>query len=501
MTVISEEFSGEITVASTIVDYLSSGLYENPAACLKELVNNSYDADAELVRVFVKPDADAIVIEDDGDGFTAAEFRAHFSRIARSTKRDDSDVTAKGRKKIGKIGIGFIAANEICDLLEVHSTRRGSTELMKVVIDFAVMREPAEARRASGSEDVKKADYRGTIDEVGEAEHFTRLFLTRVRGRAAEVLAGAKPKSGGSAAGSLYGLNPASVKEVLAGPGLSSWSELDAYSETRLQIAANVPIDYHDGFVRSKRHLAKLAPFVERTKALGFRVEYDGAEVRKPVVFSGAPSDSIVSVFDREGEHIQVSGYFFAEHGTLRPTELNGVLIRIREAAVGSWDPTFLGFPRQINTLFQRWTSGEVWVSDELEEAMNIDRRTLRETHPAYVELQRIVHSEVRDITDRARRELYGAHAEERRRDKASQQSDLLREAISDAAVGLPKAAGSRVERTLDEALAHARSNELVKRFTVGALFELIVDVAEEVLDPLDRERFLSALMARVFKR
>jgi len=35
------EFDGEIRVASRIVDYLSSGLYKSPAACLKELINNA----------------------------------------------------------------------------------------------------------------------------------------------------------------------------------------------------------------------------------------------------------------------------------------------------------------------------------------------------------------------------------------------------------------------------------------------------------------------------
>ena len=55
-----EPFKGKIRVASGIVNYLSSGLYHSPAACLKELVNNSYDADATEVNVFVKPDANRI---------------------------------------------------------------------------------------------------------------------------------------------------------------------------------------------------------------------------------------------------------------------------------------------------------------------------------------------------------------------------------------------------------------------------------------------------------
>src|SRR5688572_12355851 len=104
----SDTFSGEIVVASRIVDYLSSGLYESPAACLKELVNNSYDADAKLVNIFVKPDADRIIIEDDGLGISKEEFVKHFSRVSESYKREGATKTPSGRPIIGKIGIGFI---------------------------------------------------------------------------------------------------------------------------------------------------------------------------------------------------------------------------------------------------------------------------------------------------------------------------------------------------------------------------------------------------------
>src|SRR3954447_5017748 len=73
----AESFDGAIKVASRIVDFLSSGLYETPAACLKELVNNSYDADAKTVHVLVKPDAARIIVSDDGTGFSREEFVQH----------------------------------------------------------------------------------------------------------------------------------------------------------------------------------------------------------------------------------------------------------------------------------------------------------------------------------------------------------------------------------------------------------------------------------------
>ena len=96
-------FQGEIRVAARIIDYLSSGLYQTPAACIKELINNSFDADARHVAIFVKPDADRIIIEDDGEGLSKAEFQTHFAQIAESQKRSSGESTISGRRKIGKI--------------------------------------------------------------------------------------------------------------------------------------------------------------------------------------------------------------------------------------------------------------------------------------------------------------------------------------------------------------------------------------------------------------
>lgn len=168
---------------------MSSGLYESPAACLKELVNNSFDADARHVDIFVKPDADRIIVQDDGEGMDRAEFQAHFDRIAESHKRDEYDTTNSGRPKIGKIGIGVIAANELCEKMEIFSTKAGSTELLHVTIDFEEMRKPVHLRKQEGG-DVVKADYFGEVLPTEKSDHYTHIYLTSVRGETKEILAG-----------------------------------------------------------------------------------------------------------------------------------------------------------------------------------------------------------------------------------------------------------------------------------------------------------------------
>lgn len=190
------EFEGEIKVASRIVDHLSSGIYKSPAACLKELIDHSYDADALNVHVSVKPDADRIIVHDDGTGFSRAEFEAHFSRISESRKRENSDSTTSGRPKIGRIGIGFIAANELCENLEIYSTRIDSEELLHVTINFKMIRTDTAERRRDGS-DFAKADYVGEILPANPDDHHTTLILREIRGEARDLLRSRRTKSAG----------------------------------------------------------------------------------------------------------------------------------------------------------------------------------------------------------------------------------------------------------------------------------------------------------------
>jgi len=95
-------------------------------------------------------------------------------------------------------------------------------------------------------------------------------------------------------------------------------------------------------------------------------------------------------------------------HGVIRPQELQGLLIRIRNAAVGDYDKSFFGFSPSIGRLFQSWISSEIMADDRLEDAMNIDRRTLRDAHPAYVELQKAIHNHLEKFIKEVRDKIYG---------------------------------------------------------------------------------------------
>jgi hypothetical protein len=87
---------------------------------------------------------------------------------------------------------------------------------------------------------------------------------------------------------------------------------------------------------------------------MGFSVFIDGTELRKPIVFE-KDRVSIVREFKYNGKHVNARGYFYAQHGIVNPAELRGVLIRVRDAAVGGYDGKFLKFSPTTSALFQNW--------------------------------------------------------------------------------------------------------------------------------------------------
>jgi anti-sigma regulatory factor (Ser/Thr protein kinase) len=493
------EFSGEIVVASRIVDSLSSGLYESPAACLKELVNNAYDADAEQVAIYVKPDADEIVIEDDGVGMSRDEFIRHFSRISESHKRDEGDTTtAFKRPKVGKIGIGFIAANELCDVMDIESTKKGSTELLVVSIDFAAMRLDPTERRVEGDIDaVRKGDFYGHLETAPQNDHYTRVFLRQVRGDSRRILVSQERQSLEGVAASIYGKNPDSVVKLLR--GLKSWSDLDRYSQTFLGVALNVPVRYPDGWLPAELE-ARVADLTEQVKALHFDVEYDGTMMLKPTVFPDSDG-RLLRRFSFDGKHVSAEGYFVAFHGALRPRELQGVLLRIRHAAVGTYDGSFLNYPIAESQLFKNWISGEIWTDDGLEAAMNIDRKTLRVTHPAYVELQDAFHKWFSRFLLEVRKELYARESGSRRLLSASEEEKRIASVLHTTHV--PSSAAKTVQEAWPSPAGPSDKRavrRLTRKYSVGELYEIVLDVAAAHMDKATFAGFVEELTERLRK-
>jgi hypothetical protein len=499
---------GEVRVASRIVDYLSSGLYDSPAACLKELVNNSYDADATEVYLNVKPLARTVTLEDNGSGMTAKVFEEHFQKIADSRKRLDSDLTSQlRRRKIGRIGIGFVAANELCDVMRIESTVAGSDELLDVSVNFGVMRADAAERRGDDGSLVK-GDYEGDVLQTDVDRHFTRVTLSELREPAQDALIRSTPEPSQNQVFSLYGLSPAHIRELLASDTFTTWSDFDLYSQTQLHVALNVPVAYHDrwlGLSAAKRTdpLRRIErQFSERASSLKFKVLYDGTELRKPTLLRATRKAFVAKRLHYEGEAVSYDGYLFAGHGGVVPKELQGVLLRIRETAVGEYSHDLLDFPAARGSLVQRWVSAEIYASDELEDAMNIDRSTLRSTHPAYVELRLSFHQFLGDFLGEVRTQLYQAASRARRQESAEIAGQTILNELQKLGTSQKYPASSlrSIAKAIEEQLADTPTS-LVRKLTASEAFLVFIDAVGDTLPPKLGSQLLASVAQELFNR
>ncbi|MFH1224228.1 MAG: ATP-binding protein [Candidatus Diapherotrites archaeon] len=117
----------EVRISYRIIDLFSNGLYKSPNKAIEELVSNSFDAGATTTHVILSPEDlksgdNAIAVIDNGIGMDKQGLEEHW-QIGVSRKRDDNYPAPKGRKQIGRFGIGklatYVLANELTHVTKV----------------------------------------------------------------------------------------------------------------------------------------------------------------------------------------------------------------------------------------------------------------------------------------------------------------------------------------------------------------------------------------------
>jgi uncharacterized protein (TIGR02391 family) len=168
----SEEL--EMTFDPNTIEHLGVRMYSTLPPVLAELIGNAYDADADLVEIVLK-DADGdkeIVIRDTGVGMTFDEINDKFLRIGRARREEDGDlVSPKGRKAIGKKGLGKLAFFGIAHEI-IISTRKGGKRNIFLMDWDSIKHSPDR-------------NYKPTILEKDQpcppSDHGTELTLRRIQ--------------------------------------------------------------------------------------------------------------------------------------------------------------------------------------------------------------------------------------------------------------------------------------------------------------------------------
>ncbi len=140
-----------------------------------------------------------------------------------------------------------------------------------------------------------------------------------------------------------------------------------------------------------------------------------------------------------------------------------------------------------------------VWADDRLEDALNIDRKTLRIAHPAYVELQEAVHDHLSKVIKTARSKLYEKGSAVRKQEQAERVVESFETFASEQLAPIDKGMARQVVAGWRRAqeTGDIRS-QLLRKFNVVELYEVVVDVARDLLKPAELAEFLKRLTKRI---
>lgn len=445
-----------IYLSAKVFGHLSQGLYRTPAGAIKELISNSFDADAPLVRIHTGfPRFETLSCEDNGTGMSEDEFRRLMNRgIGTSYKRSSTaDITeVYKRPLIGRLGLGILSLAQICTRFDILSHHKASKTAFRATIQFPpYTRQEMDkiAKRLSGGDDddqILGGQYQLDKVQYDPAKNGVRVFTKYLRESFRKRMRTTLPRFANK---QTFGVaDPYKTFQTYLGaiysvPPVQSLNLVSDYDQLLFGLALAAPLPFIEDC-----NLVVQLPMISNRQAellnFKFQVQVDnlllahpvwlpsdreghtakecrlaGSEKKRFELIDGPVKESCsvaqhkVTVRNSDlqfnlyeikyandnvaGNPLQFNGYLFQQTGRLYPRDIQGVLIRLQNVAIGKYDNSMLTYPYAEGPRYSM-VSSELFVQRGFEDALNIDRDSFNELHPHYIRAQSYVHSLLHDL-------------------------------------------------------------------------------------------------------
>jgi hypothetical protein len=506
-----EPVNTTLTTNERVLARITDGIYRQPASALRELISNAYDADAtEVIILTDAPQFESITVRDDGDGMSANTLAHMLKNIGGSAKRTtdgkDLNITAvntnfsrKGRKLIGKLGIGLFAVAQFTRHFVVITKQKN--DKYRTVADITLG--AIEGERITKAKTDDRSDkpeietgkariYRERVSRDEYESHGTEIRLVDLLPRTKAELASmdwwarldfqnqqnpedidheTKLDPPKFHIGRIDLKNPGKLLEQESAPWEVTSAALekfrsfvdsvreqaftvrelvdleklcDRYLQTIWTLALASPIDYLQShpfdledddvmFFRlsntlrgQSTQLSLKRKETPRTamkltaggKHGGFRVEIDGVQLARPIVFESQPKGTAALTTpllfvgacreefkgkprELSGGPLEFEAYLFWTPKVV-PTQHQGVLIRVGNATGALFDRTFMGYPVSEQTRLRQITA-EIFIKEGFEAAINLDRESFNYSHPHYQFVLKWLHSAIRQLANKSK--------------------------------------------------------------------------------------------------
>ncbi|MDA8055072.1 MAG: ATP-binding protein [Thermoplasmatales archaeon] len=432
-------------VSVQIIKLISSGLYRSPASAIKELISNSFDADAHNVNIefhfsYDKSGnlfLDYIRIVDDGSGMDLKTLEYIFTHIGGSSKSTKEEKTPGGRDIIGRLGIGMLSVAATCRSFIVRTKKKNEEreysasislsffddllQLTRTMDKFSIGNVALTSRSVTGFEQytiIEIHDFRppflSNILERVDDSYFFQTILTLnskrpVEEQYQEYFEGYLEKL--SFEEKLL-VTPV-LDQIIATVGLMSPVEYLVNGPVRSKITIgdgsvrDIPGTGEDNYLYIKEKLRKLDFTVTaqldvdyqgegsrntRNKFKIFKpllypskrdIEEKGIDKLDPYVYVLEPKDTVIENEPGEVVDTQIRGYVYHQNARILPHEYRGMLFRVYNVAIGDYFKDELRLYSEDPVVLHQ-TMVEVYLDKGFQTIVNLDRESLFEGARTY---------------------------------------------------------------------------------------------------------------------
>lgn len=419
---------GEIEVSKKTLLHISEGIYRTVGSSIKELISNAFDANATAITINTNyPSFDILTCQDNGEGMTEVEFlRIVQGGIGDSKKAEVQSHT--NRPLIGKLGIGILAIAQVCRSFTIISHHKNSKSAFKGKMIFRTDVDKV-AKEKSLKNDSNGKNYqigRWEIEEKLEYDEnkkgvliFTndlrQSYIKRFKEHNSIIEA---PKNFASLEFDklleYFNKNIRAIKEL--GPyyeliwELCQLTPVSYYSNTPIRNEILNKLDIYEqeesGAFDYKNALEFLDGKNKEIENFNFSVSIDDIKLYRaiklptPLKRGNKLQECQLFYFEYENyvrkRKLKFNIYIFAQESAVKPRDLKGVQIRIKNVGIGLYDPTFMKYDK-IESPRDNWMSGEIYVEEGLDSALNIDRDSFNENDEHYFILRQELHNFLKD--------------------------------------------------------------------------------------------------------
>lgn len=404
---VGEEQTGRIKVGSQIIKQLSKGIYSTPEMALKELISNAFDADARKVIIDSKSIPNAITIWDNGHGMDYKDFDENFVYISKSPKMESSGLTEKyNRPIIGRLGIGFIAVSTLCNTMVISSTKKDSKTKFVATLDFSKFKK--KEKQFSDFHEISEFTLTNYEKNKEKEESYTYIELRDLEPPFRDVLLN-KPEEGANARNIKNPNFENIIKKIWSTTQhLEIGKTYGPYWKFVINLASIIPVEYLSGGpIKDKKYLSVIRPFKERVEKLKFQVIFDKMELKKPYLLPTINAETtgyydilpLTGKVEVEGRgNVSYDGYVYSQSSNIYVDDWRGLIVRVKNTSIGTTSQNFLDYPQPGDSLYFKWTFGEIYVTEGLDDAMNIDRANFKKSDPEYGKFVKELHRQLQEV-------------------------------------------------------------------------------------------------------